>query len=84
MLDVPALRQPLDDASVQARIRAEQPTAPTSDEDIQTAVGLILDAIPGLQTFTISVDEHGEASVDYQIRKVKIETVGGSMKVQRK
>lgn len=57
-------------------------TEPTS-EDLSTAVQLILEALPGLQTFTISVDDTGEASVDYQIRKVKIETVGGSIKVKR-
>lgn len=51
--------------------------------DLETAVQLVLEALPGLQTFTISVDENGEASVDYQIRKVKVETVGGSIKVKR-
>jgi hypothetical protein len=51
--------------------------------DLQTAVQLILEALPGLQTFSITVDESGEASVDYQIRKVKIETVGGSIKVRK-
>lgn len=61
------------------------PAQATADHeaDINTAVGLILESIPNLQTFTITVDEHGEASVDYQIRKVKIETVGGSFKVKR-
>lgn len=51
--------------------------------DLEAAVELVLAALPGLQTFTIHVDENGEASVDYQIRKVKVETVGGSIKVKR-
>lgn len=66
------------------------PTAPavpaTNDPqpgDLEAAVQLIRDALPGLQTFTISIDENGEASVDWQIRKVKIETVGGSIKVRK-
>lgn len=54
-----------------------------NEADIATAVQLILESLPGLQTFTITVDEHGEASVDFQIRKVKVETVGGSIKVKR-
>lgn len=63
------------------------PPAPKANDnpeaDLNAAVSMILDAIPNLQTFTIAIDEHGEASIDYQIRKVKIETVGGSFKVKR-
>lgn len=62
---------------------ATQPTRPTSAGDIETAVQLVLEALPNLQTFTITVDEHGEASVDYQIRKVVVTTDGGSFKVRR-
>lgn len=57
--------------------------APASAGDIETAVQLVLEALPNLQTFTITVDEHGEASVDYQIRKVVVTTDGGSFKVKR-
>lgn len=83
ILNVPALAKPLDDASVQERIRAEAAVAPAHAGDIETAVQLVLEALPNLQTFTITVDEHGEASVDYQIRKVVITTDGGSFKVRR-
>ncbi len=62
---------------------APSPTPHASTGDIETAVQLILEALPHLQTFTISVDEHGEASVDFQIRKVVITTDGGSFKVKR-
>lgn len=66
--------------------RVTQPMAAVadpSDGDITTAVQLILGAIPGLETFTISVDESGEASVDWQIRKIVVQRTGGSIKVQR-
>ncbi len=58
-------------------------TVAVNTSDVDAAVQLILGAVPNLQTLTISVDDHGEASVDYQIREVKITTVGGSLKVRR-
>lgn len=54
-----------------------------SDRDIGAAVQLVLDAIPNLRTFTITVDDAGEASIEYKIREVKIVETGGSMKVRR-
>lgn len=59
-------------------------TGEVSEDDLAAAVDLVLHAIPGLQTFTITVDEHGVASVDYQIRKVVVTTAGGSLKVPRR
>lgn len=59
------------------------PTGEVNAADLEAAVQLVLGAVPGLQTFTISVDEHGEASVDYQVRKVVVTTTGGSLKVRR-
>ncbi len=58
-------------------------SAEPSEADVGAAVQLILGALPGLQTFTIHVDEHGEAHVDYQIRKITVTTQGGSIKVRR-
>lgn len=51
--------------------------------EIATAVSLVLEAIPNLRTFTISVDDQGEASVDYTMREVKVIETGGSLKVKR-
>lgn len=56
-------------------------TVPTSD--LEAAVQLILGAIPNLRTFTISVADDGEASVDYKVREVKVVETGGSLKVRR-
>lgn len=55
-----------------------------NEADLAAAVDLILASVPGLQTFTIAVDDDGHATVDYQIRKVVITTAGGSLKVQRR
>lgn len=62
---------------------APAPTGEINEADISAAVDLVLGAIPNLQQFSISVDEHGEASVDYQIREVKVTTRGGGFKVKR-
>lgn len=69
--------------TIPAIVDAPIPTGEVNNEDLEAAVQLVLGAIPGLQTFTITVDEHGEASVDYQIRKVVVTTAGGSLKVRR-
>ncbi len=58
-------------------------TAEVNHGDLEAAVQLVLGAVPNLQTFTISVDENGDASIDYQIRKVTITTEGGTLKVRR-
>ncbi|HUS27560.1 MAG TPA: helix-turn-helix domain-containing protein [Kofleriaceae bacterium] len=78
-----AIASPEDIARMHGAKPAPVSTTPTSAGDIETAVQLVLEALPNLQTFTIHVDEHGEASVDYQIRKVVITTDGGSFKVKR-
>lgn len=69
------------------RARGVPASSAATDEinaaDLEAAVQLVLGAVPGLQTFTIAVDEHGEASVEYQVRKVVVTTAGGSIKVRR-
>jgi transcriptional regulator with XRE-family HTH domain len=89
---VPSTLPPIDQVSapVAAEVKRQMSEveqharAPRDVEaEISSAVQLLMDAIPNLQTFTISVDDHGEASVDYQIRKVVITTTGGSLKVKR-
>ncbi len=50
---------------------------------VEAAVELILGAVPNLRTFTIAVDDSGEASVDYTVREVVVRETGGSLKVRR-
>lgn len=81
---LPAMAAQLVEHVTQAAPAIPQPSKPHDPEgELRAAVQLILGAIPNLQTFTIAIDEHGEASVDYQIRKVVITTEGGSLKVKR-
>jgi hypothetical protein len=63
-------------------IRAQVEQADQLNEDIETAVQLIIDSVPELKTFTIKIDDRGEAHVEYEIKKVRVETVGGSMTVK--
>lgn len=60
--------------------RIEQAADPAA---IAKAIEIILGALPGLESLMITVDENGEASVDYQIREIKVQTTGGSLKVRR-
>lgn len=65
---------------------ASTPPAPAPhnpEEDLATAVELILESLPNLRTFTITVDDTGEASVAYTMREVKVIETGGSLKVKR-
>lgn len=68
-----------------ARTRPAVPAQYDAAADVGAAVSLLLEAIPTLQSFTLEVDERGEASVQYQVRKevVRVETVGGSLRVKR-
>lgn len=61
------------------------PTAAASnaDSDVQAGVELILGAIPNLQRLTITVNEAGEASVDYDVKRVQVTTVSGKLTVRR-
>lgn len=79
------VKTPIDAPPNRAQLDHEQATTAPSHgpADISSAVQLILEALPHLQAFTITVDESGEAHVDYQIRKVTITTEGGSLKVRR-
>lgn len=56
---------------------------PASPEDnIRTAVELVLESIPNLLEFNSNVDMHGEAHVDYKQREVRIIENAGSLKVK--
>ena len=54
-----------------------------NDADVSAGIELIMGAIPGLRSMTITVDETGAASVDYQIRRVEVTTVSSSLTVRR-
>lgn len=59
------------------------PSTRKPEDEIAAAAKLILEAVPNLETFTISVDDKGEASIGYTIRKVVVTSEAGSLKVQR-
>lgn len=74
------------DAKFAAMTRAAQtaqPTGAVNHDDLEAAVQLVLGAVPNLRTFSISVDEHGEASIDYTVREVVVRETAGSLKVRR-
>lgn len=56
---------------------------PTVDPEanIRSAVELVLEAIPNLRSFTISVDDSGEASIGWKIREVRIVENEGAIKM---
>jgi len=58
-------------------------TRAINDADVSAAVEIIIGAIPGLQTLTIEVNEAGEASVSYEVRKIQVQTVKASLTVKR-
>lgn len=74
----------LKDAPPIIAVAPAQATGDVNEADLAAAVDLILASVPGLQSFTIEVDEQGHATVDYQIRKVVVTTAGGSLKVPRR
>lgn len=63
--------------------RQAMPKVASEGENISAAVSLILDSVPHLKTFTITVDETGEASCSYTVREVRVIESGGSIKVRR-
>lgn len=66
------------------RVLTPKPEAKSStpEDNIRTAVELVLESIPNLLEFNIRVDEHGEAHVDYKQREVRIIENAGSLKVK--
>lgn len=52
-------------------------------DDIEAAVQLVIGAVAGLRTFSISIDDNGEASVNYTVRETRIHETSGSIKVRR-
>ncbi len=75
--------RPLGEPLASAPAAPKQPVALSTDGDLEEAVGIVLLAIPGLRRFVITVDDNGEASVDYTVREVKVTERGGSIKVKR-
>lgn len=71
--------------AVQASVASEPAVAsePVRTDELSTAIELVMSAVPGLQSLTLTIDEHGEATVDYKVREVKVQTTDGSIKVRR-
>lgn len=59
------------------------PAVASSENDIEGAVRLILEAIPNLKSFRIEVADNGDVSVDHTIREVKVIETSGSMKLRK-
>jgi hypothetical protein len=53
-------------------------------EQLGAAAQLVLDAIPNLASFTLTVNEQGEATVDYKVREVRVVENSGSLTVRKK
>lgn len=70
-------------AAMTRAAQAAQPTGAVNHDDLEAAVQLVLGAVPNLRTFSIAVDEHGEASIDYTVREVVVRETAGSLKVRR-
>lgn len=51
--------------------------------DMDAAIRLLLDAVPGLCSLSIEVDEDGVASVSFRTRQVRIVEDAGTMQVRR-
>lgn len=67
-----------DERKLESRI----PTA-VGTGDLDAAVRMLLEAMPGLRTLTVEVDDAGEATVTYKTREVRIFEDTGSMQVKR-
>lgn len=73
--------------ALRAEVRENRPTRPTepmiNEKDIEAAAQLVLGAIPNLRTFTISVDDSGEVTVNHTTREVRVVEASGSIKLKR-
>jgi len=49
-----------------------------------TAAQLVLGAIPNLRTFTITVDDNGEATISHTQREVRVIETSGTLKLPAK
>ncbi len=68
----------------QAKDERATPTAkPTSSTDLDAAVRMLLEVMPGLISLTIEVGEDGEASVSFRTRQVRIVEDHGNLQVRR-
>lgn len=54
-----------------------------NDADVSAGVELIVGAIPGLQSMTITIGDDGVASVSWDVRQVQVTTVSSSLTVRR-
>lgn len=61
---------------------ADIPRKPTSD--VHTAIELLIAAIPNLRTLTITVDDAGEAAVDFTVREVRVVEDRSAMRLSTK
>lgn len=58
-------------------------TKQVNDVDVSAGVELIVGAIPGLQSMTITIGDDGVASVSWDVRQVQVTTVSSSLTVRR-
>lgn len=81
------------DVQIPEHIPLETPKAPVqvssshgthNPKDLAASVELILGAVPGLQQLTITVQESGEVSIEYKIKKIEVQTVDGSLTLRVK
>ena len=69
-------------ASENARNTAKDPP-PTGSRDLDAAVRMIMEMMPGLRSLTIEVSDDGDASVSYRTREVRIIEDSGNLQVRR-
>ena len=55
----------------------------SNKDDVEAATRLLLDAIPHLRTFTITVDDAGEVTVNHTVRETRVVESSGSLKIRR-
>jgi transcriptional regulator with XRE-family HTH domain len=72
-------------AAAAEQLAVEQARVSKSDErdDLTAAVRLVVEAMPGLRTMTIDVDDDGEIAIAYKTREVRVVEDSGSLKVRR-
>lgn len=75
---------PVEPGSDARPIVPSTPTPRSAQDEIQAACELVLGAVPNLRTFTITVDDNGEAAVSYSVREVKVIETSGNLKIGRR
>lgn len=71
-------------AAAAEQLAVEQAREAKSDEkdDLSAAVRLVVEAMPGLRSMTIEVDDDGEIAIAYKTREVRVVEDSGSLKVR--